>query len=1327
MHSFLGAAASILAFGGFAGHAVATRVGRPALCPDSCASYNPVDWFTFRNVPQVTRCNETMLLEFNIFNDLDDPQVHSTLHVCASGVLDKLQNSSSVKTASSSVSTKKSITYQIGAWGSSPSESGESNYSELLDALQTYLTGHPQKPEIFGYSNGVAAGVYLGGSVQQVSNVEFAIDKLRSFLSDTTYSTAAIQYCGSSSNETIGVAVDLNGDIPTVQQYVQSWHGGECLSGFDKSATGSTSLTFLGTHKANGTQSTHSRVSRGSHGSHGHYVSHSHQRRDDTCTYREVVSGDTCYGLITDCGITSDEFYEYNTATDLCTALVPGEYVCCSSGSLPDFSPSAYSNGTCYTYSVQSGDSCSDLASTYSLTEAEIETYNNETWAWYGCSELQAGQNICLSTGNPPYPLPIANAECGPQVAGTVFNSTDSGDWESYNPCPLNACCDAFGQCGITPVYCNRTFADNNNPGTAANGTNGCLSNCGTTITNWAVPPSSFYKVGYYEPTSMDRSCLQMSPLSIDTSVLTHVYYAFGNISSDFSINVNGYETEFSEFMELKDVKRVMSFGGWDFSTGVDTYMIFREGTTAAYRSTLVENIVNYVSDTGLDGIDIDWEYPGEPDIAGIPAGSDDEGENYLAFLKALKAALPDDIILSITAPASYWYLQAFPISDMADVVDFINYMTYDLHGTWDEESTWADNGCTAGDCLFSHVNMTETEWALAMLTKSGIATNQIMVGVASYGRSFEMSEEGCYTPSCTWTGAGRAGECTNTAGYISNAEINEILQTNENSQAYSDGNVTDFIVYNDTQWVGYMTNDTKTKRATWYEGYNFGGTAEWAIDLEEFVDNDESSSDSSDETATLTIDPEVWTQATPAVTCAPPCLMIMPPLPLNSHTTISFPPSSGHLTWSSLGTSTYTLRDGNVTMLPYYDNIYVPWVFNIDPVTTDYVNVWNQHISAGQTAVYQTSSVTPTPFAVVYTPTVGGSTTVIGGTTSVIPGFTYSSGSVTYTTSNFTGIWGGTTSVSGGTTQTPRISTVTPLAYPTTTNKTPDPTLNTKTTTVKSSSDSSSWGPKATSGSEHTGSICVINCLGGCLLCPPDLSIEISGGGDDDGGDDDDDDEDDEITITESAYTTTMTISGTLTTITESATTKTETESESATSTETTSTITVGIAVGTYTAFAEPSGSLGATTDPIASLTSLASLFAKEFSSLYSDAATATPSERFIIALAEDDNELGNPYTWQYFDPTYSASWSACDDVGGGSEAPSSGEGLPDGTFDISVDIHGMSDCVYTGTTDAAGTFTCPDLTSTVTCEKSPDTGTYTCYEALAPVEFTPKIQCSW
>lgn len=67
-----------------------------------------------------------------------------------------------------------------------------------------------------------------------------------------------------------------------------------------------------------------------------------------------------------------------------------------------------------------------------------------------------------------------------------------------------------------------------------------------------------------------------------------------------------------------------------------------------------------------------------------IPPGNHDEGKNYLAFLKEVRASLPKEKTLSIAAPASYWYLKGFPIDEIAKVVDYVIYMTYDLHGQWD-------------------------------------------------------------------------------------------------------------------------------------------------------------------------------------------------------------------------------------------------------------------------------------------------------------------------------------------------------------------------------------------------------------------------------------------------------------------------------------------------------------------------------------------------------------------------------------------------------------------------------------------------------------------
>nr|GFD14088.1 hypothetical protein [Tanacetum cinerariifolium] len=65
------------------------------------------------------------------------------------------------------------------------------------------------------------------------------------------------------------------------------------------------------------------------------------------------------------------------------------------------------------------------------------------------------------------------------------------------------------------------------------------------------------------------------------------------------------------------------------------------------------------------------------------------------------------------------------------------------------------------------------------MITKAGAPSNKVVVGVASYGRSFKMAQASCDSEGCAFTGSARVsnanpGRCTGVGGYIANAEINE-------------------------------------------------------------------------------------------------------------------------------------------------------------------------------------------------------------------------------------------------------------------------------------------------------------------------------------------------------------------------------------------------------------------------------------------------------------------------------------------------------------------------------------------------------------------------
>jgi chitinase len=120
--------------------------------------------------------------------------------------------------------------------------------------------------------------------------------------------------------------------------------------------------------------------------------------------------------------------------------------------------------------------------------------------------------------------------------------------------------------------------------------------------------------------------------------------------------------------MESK-AKKILSFGGWSFSTDHDTSPIFATGVSDANRELFATKVVQFLKDNKLDGLDFDWEYPGATDIAGSVPGSPSDGLNYLKFLKSVKSKLPSDKSLSIALPASYWYLKGFPVKLMSAVV----------------------------------------------------------------------------------------------------------------------------------------------------------------------------------------------------------------------------------------------------------------------------------------------------------------------------------------------------------------------------------------------------------------------------------------------------------------------------------------------------------------------------------------------------------------------------------------------------------------------------------------------------------------------------------
>ncbi|OJJ06595.1 hypothetical protein ASPVEDRAFT_200629, partial [Aspergillus versicolor CBS 583.65] len=560
----------------------------------------------------------------------------------------------------------------------------------------------------------------------------------------------------------------------------------------------------------------------------------------DVCKYIQVEADDGCWALADRCGISEDDLAKYNPGNGFCDNLILDQYVCCSEGDLPDFSPKPDDDGNCYVYVVQKDDNCADIAKANKINDWKtIEDWNTLTWGWMGCDSLPEKAKICLSEGDPPFPSTVDDAVCGPQKKGT--KKPDKGnawDWADLNPCPLNACCDVWGQCGITPEFCTNSTMDGGAPGTAKNGTNGCISNCGTDVKSTPTHPGRPMRIGYFEAWNLDRPCANMDISKMtDGDIYTHVHWAFGNITESWEVDVSGLQEQFDGLKELKDIQKILSFGGWGFSTEPYTHNIFREGVKDGNRQVLAANVAKFINDNDLDGVDFDWEYPGAQDIPGIEPDSLDSGKNYAAFLKLVREALDEDRTMSMALPASYWYLKGFdPLTQYDEYMDYYVYMTYDLHGQWDWNNTFVNPGCPLGDCLRSHVNKTETEYALSMVTKAGLPSIKIVPGLALYGRSFEMVDPDCKGPECKFTGkesGATKGSCTDTYIYSLISQASSIDEEDPiNIEEYEDEGDILVRIYNNNQWVSWLKPESYSARQQWYDELHFGGSVDWASDL---------------------------------------------------------------------------------------------------------------------------------------------------------------------------------------------------------------------------------------------------------------------------------------------------------------------------------------------------------------------------------------------------------------------------------------------------------------------------------------------------------------
>ncbi|KAI9007279.1 hypothetical protein BC832DRAFT_441329 [Gaertneriomyces semiglobifer] len=569
---------------------------------------------------------------------------------------------------------------------------------------------------------------------------------------------------------------------------------------------------------------------------------------DGSCRFVEVgKDGGDCWALSKSCGPDMDlETFQAANPGLSCsnnnpTILFQYQRFCCSQGQKPSrrLSPQ---NGNCAWREADPNEfySCAVLASRFDVTVDEIEAWNKNNWRWTGCGGMQTGARVCLSDGLPPPPKINPEAQCGMETVGNL-------------ECPLKACCGKWGYCGATPDFCTEV------PGPPGNG---CQQNCGMTVPvdrHKCGPQTMQIRVGYYQSWAVGRTpgkCRQYQVTDIVASKWTHIHYAFAVVTEDFRLDVESdmQRQQLTDMQRLKlqnpNIKLIISVGGWAFNDPPTQRRFTDMASTPQNRARFIQSSRDFLLTYRLDGLDIDWEYPGADDrntAPGLPTRGKEDTVNYLALIRELRQAFGGwgGWSLSIAAPASQWYLKWFDIAEMAKELDYIVYMTYDLHGAWDYRIP------SIGPLLNAHNNWTEVEQTMVMVTKAGVDTSKILLGIGFYARSFKLEDPECNYPGCPWSDPGifdgqnypyaaTPGECTKSGGTLAYFEIMDMIRAgNFEDLTYDEPSKSQLLTYRGgTEWVGFDDMVSMGEKLKAAQELCLGGIIVWSVDQD---DTDES------------------------------------------------------------------------------------------------------------------------------------------------------------------------------------------------------------------------------------------------------------------------------------------------------------------------------------------------------------------------------------------------------------------------------------------------------------------------------------------------------
>lgn len=261
------------------------------------------------------------------------------------------------------------------------------------------------------------------------------------------------------------------------------------------------------------------------------------------------------------------------------------------------------------------------------------------------------------------------------------------------------------------------------------------------------VSASSLMSVGYFNGGGDVTAGPGGDINKLDVRQITHLNYSFGLVYNNEKDETNDALKDASKLHQIwlsqkvqddllkipqlrkqnPNLKVLLSVGGWGargFSGAAAT-----KDTRAVFIQSAQEIIAKY----GLDGIDLDWEYPVNG-AWGLVESQPADRANFTALLTELRAALGHKKLLTIAVGANAESPKSWvDVKAIAPSLDYINLMTYDMaYGTQYFNSNLYDS--TQWPTVAA-ADKYSADFVVSNYLAAGLKPSQMNLGIGFYGR----------------------------------------------------------------------------------------------------------------------------------------------------------------------------------------------------------------------------------------------------------------------------------------------------------------------------------------------------------------------------------------------------------------------------------------------------------------------------------------------------------------------------------------------------------------------------------------------------------------